>query len=390
MDPWTPEQRNAFIADAIESTEMKGRSKNGPYYFNVYPRMDTTMVDDDPKRALVTETLASVIYNTPEYRSIALNYYDLLVKKIMGHPLLGYHLFRNVIILVKGSNAHLYLVPESEVVRPSDMDLTVCINPNLSDTLFHEIMTQVEIIVKQSISQYKRTLDHMLFLHKKMDSSFLSEDVVKKFQKEYNEALKGLEMPKKEEENVEEEGITYQFVSPFENDEFRNECSRNSFLITNSKGHENSVVRVEVPHFERCERIPLRKTPLFCSFNETIDFIRDGVEMKGQFNLYRLRMNNIIAHFDKEGKLLKEEKVACDFIDVSVPNKNDAELNLFWQRGHCVNIFDESVGFWVVVPDPETCIAELERILTQYDSQASKKEKREKKLEELKRLRYRY
>lgn len=396
MDPWTPEQRNAFIREAVESKDMKGKSKHGPYYFNVYPRIDTACHDDDPKRAMVTDAFSSVIYNNPEYRPLALNFYQVLIRKMMAHPLLQYHMNSDIVVVIKGSNAHLYLVPNSEVVRPSDMDLSVCINPNLPESLFLEIKTQVEIIVKQSISQYKRTLDHMLFLHKKLDSAFMTDDVIAKFQKDYAMTLKDLQLPIKQEletEDVEQEkkkSASHEFISPFESDEFRNECSRHSFFLTNSTGHENSVVRVEVPHFERCERIPLRKTPLFCSFNETIDFIRDGIEMKGQFNLYRLRMNNLIAHFDDDGKLLREEKVACDFIDVSVPNRDDAELRLFWNRGHCVSIYEESIGFWVTVPDPDTCIAELERILTQYDSQESKKEKREKKLEELRRMKHCY
>lgn len=378
MDPWTPSKRDAFVQSAVDSKEMKGRE--GPYFFNVLPKVDTATTDEDPRRSLLTDALAHVIYGRDAYRGVSLCFYDLLLKKMMAHPLLSMHMFHNIVVLIKGSNAHAYFVPNSDLFRHSDMDLSVCINPNLQQKMFDEIMVQVEIVVRQAISQYKRTLDHMLFLNKPIDGTFMSPEDIAEFKKEVCMALAQLESPPPADTH------RVEFVSPFEDDAFRNACSRNSFLLTNSKGHEHSVVRVEVPHFSKCERIPLRKTPLFCSFNETIDFVRDGVERKGRFNLYRLRMNHLCVHYNAEGKVIKEEKVAADFIDVSVPDKEDAELVYFWKHGRSMNLYEPALGFWVEVPDLQTCISELERILTQYESVPSKKEKREKKLEALKKV----
>lgn len=387
MDPWTAANREAFVKEAVESKELKGR--RGPYFFNVMPKVTSAnTVEEDPRRGLLTDTVSAVIYGNPTYRGIALRFYELLIQKMLAHPMLAGHLYHNLVVLIKGSNAHMYFVgdrPEAaDLFRYSDLDITVCINPFLPDGVFHDIMVQVEIVVKQAISQYKRTLDHMLFLGRPIDAAFLPPAVCAEFKKAVSEATKMA--------GGSEEAPEWEFVSPFENDDFRNTASRNSFLLTNSLGHENSVVRVEVPHFYMCERIPLRKTPLFCSFNETIDFDRAAGEaecdLKGKFNLYRLRLNNLaLRTTDEEEGAAGEtvlQKTAADFIDVSVPSKDDVELLHFWQYGRCVNIFEPTLGFWVTVPDLTTCVAELERILTAYESNTAKKEKREKKLAFLK------
>lgn len=67
-----------------------------------------------------------------------------------------------------------------------------------------------------------------------------------------------------------------------------------------------------------------------------------------------------------------------------VPAQDDAELVVFWESGRYVSVWDADVGFYVNVPDRETCIAELERILYEYESADSKREKRERKLAALK------
>lgn len=378
MDPWTPERRNEFIMKAVNSKEMHGKS--GPYHYNVYPKQDNSSDNEDVKRAMVTQSLASSMYNSTA-RKISLNFYGLLMNKMMTHPMLCHEINKNIVILMKGSNAHSYMVDFSQyndVFRFSDLDISVCINPNLTDDVFYSIKKQCEIMVKQAISQYKRTLDHMLFLGSNdVPQGFMTQNEINEFKDTYKTIMSNLSM------DDDEFG---QFFTPFDDVEIRNKCSRNSFLLTNNKGVDNSVVMVEVPHFDMCERIPLRKTPLFCSFNETIDFLRDGNNKVGRFNLYRLRMNNIYAKFDQDGSLIKEEKVVADFIDVSVLDKGDAELEFFWAHGRSVNVFDTIVGFWIMMPDIYTSVSELERILSIYDSSSGKKEKRMKKLEILKNM----
>lgn len=372
MDPWTPEDRNEFINEAIYSAERK-KGYKGTYHYNVMPKLDSGIEIEDPRRSAVTDVLAETLYQ-PRFKIIALDFYGLLCHKVMNHPMLGFHMNRDLIIMMKGSNSHMYIknlwniIDNEEVFKNTDTDFMICINPFLPKHAFYEIKKQVEIVVKQSLSQYKRTLDYAFFLDKQLDQHTFDPRMIQDFKTEFNNILS----------TVNVEGAVLH--SPFENDEIRNRCSRNSFLITNSKVVDNSVVLVEVPHFERCERIPLRKTPIFCSFNETIDFKRDGHDKKGVFNLYRLKMNVLCKHFGDDGEFIKDERVPADFIDVSIPDIDDVELVYFWTRGRSLNYYDNDVNMWITIPDLETVVAELKRILTEYDCSEQKKVKREAKL----------
>jgi hypothetical protein len=378
MDFWTPEDRNAFIQDAIHSGETKGHADG--YYFNVFPKIESAGdIEKDKNRSYMTDTIAAVMYSNKEFRKIPLKFYDDLVLKIANHPKLMYHFNKDIMVLVKGSNAYRYLVTDPVLKEDfpfSDLDISICINPFLPGPIFDAIKKDVEIIVKQSISQFKRTVDHMLFIKKHIDTQFISDETVEAFKNAVNEAVMNMETG---------EAANGQFVSPFVSDEFRNACSRHSFLITNSVSHENSVVRIELPHFDKCERIPLRRTPLFCSFNETIDFARDGHDKKGRFNLFRLRMNALYADMDENNEVTSKERVPVDFIDVSVPFQDDAELLDFWSYGRALMVYDDA-GSWLSIPDVVTCVRELERILHEYDCPEYKREKRVKRLAILKSL----
>jgi hypothetical protein len=171
-----------------------------------------------------------------------------------------------------------------------------------------------------------------------------------------------------------------QVIAPFVEGRMYEVCCRQSFIVTGSNVHDDCV-RVEVPHYDHCERIPLRRSPLVCSFNDSIEFIRDGEggSKKGKFDMYRIKMNMLWLEEDSS-----MDRIATDFIDVCVPAQDDAELAVFWESGRCVKVWDADVGFFVAVPDRETCIEELERILYVYKSADSKREKRERKLVVLK------
>lgn len=220
-------------------------------------------------------------------------------------------------------------------------------------------------------------LDHMLFLNKPLEGMFIDEETITEFKAAYNEALKNITMSEGEE-----------FVSPFVADEVRNYCSRHSFIITNSVAQENKIVKVDVPHFKNCERIPLRRTPLFSSYNETIDFLRtDNETMPGHFDLYRLRFNNMYVERDlATGDVVKEERVAADFIDVSIAAKNDTELIDFWNNGRCMTVLEPASRVWICVPDIPTCINDLYKMLYVYECPEGKKNKRMDKFNKLKEL----
>jgi hypothetical protein len=246
-------------------------------------------------------------------------------------------------------------------------------------------------VVLQAISQFKRALDHMLFINKPIQDAFLPTELVESFKRDFGEALG--------ETNGDGDGF---FMSPFDNDQIRNSCSKNSYMIANSKAHENCAVQIEVPHFDRCERIPLRKTPLFASFNKTISFKRDKNDsLNGDFELYRLRFNCVyVSTADVGGSSSsdesdegasdtmssKEEKITADFIDVSIALQDDAELLDFWNHGRYLNIMDRTSGVWFAIPDGISCLTDLFKMLTVYDCPEHKREKREKKYMRLKEI----
>lgn len=386
MDPWTPVDRNEFIEHAVTSKSYKGYK--GPYNYRVFPKSNGND-SEDPRRSLLTQTLAKVVYEkSPEYRALSLKFYQLLMTKIMEH--FPPEVFCNdIVVLLKGGNSYAFLLSEKypEEFPFSDLDVVIYINPYLPSDYFNNIKNTISTIVLQTISQYKRTLDHMLFINKPIQGAFLTDEQIAAFKRDFNQALGEVQC---------EDGF---FMSPFENDQIRNSCSKNSYLIENSKVHEKSAVQIEVPHFDRCERIPLRKTPLFASFNKTISFKRDKNDsLNGDFELYRLRFNCVfVSNNTDEGSegecddnasdvSSKEERVTADFIDVSIALQDDAELIDFWNRGRYLNILDKISGVWFSIPDGMSCLMDLQKMLTVYDCPEHKREKREKKFMRLKQI----
>jgi hypothetical protein len=375
MDPWTPADRNAFIDYAVNSKDNKGQ--RGPYQFATYPKLNG-VEQEDPKRALVTEALAKAIYQSnPAFRAISVAFFHTLMQKLSMNQFTGPAIGRDVVVSLKGGNAYAYVTNESfpEDFPFSDLDIVVYINPYLPADHFDHLAHAVKITVLQTISQYKRTLDHMFFVNKPIEDQILDAETIQAFKEAHKKILSEIDLPDGAE-----------FVSPFASDEVRNYCSRHSFLLTNSLAKENSVKKVEVPHFERCERIPLRRTPFFSSYNDTIDFQRDNADLKGRFDLYRIRFNNMYIEKDEEGGVIHEERVTADFIDVSIAAKDDAELLDFWNKGRCMYVLDRPSNVWVMVPDIMSCIEDLRKMLFVYDCPEAKKAKRLVKYEKLQQL----
>lgn len=392
---WTPKERNEFISEAVTSAEMRGN--RGPYYFNTYPKdvgqnMNTEI---EARKSLMTETFARTIYTkTPSYKKISVGFYYMLVDKVRNHLILREFIWRDIFIIIKGANAYMYLTKDKETFPCSDLDIMIYINPSLSDELFNELKTELHTIVVQCLSQFKRLLDNMFFINSVKDteifknSQLFDDATIEAFKKDHIEELNKLSTD------------TLKIISPFENDKYRNDCSRHSFILANSKHNSNNVVKVDVPHFDKCEKIPLRKTPFFCSYNKTIDFKRDGQNLEGKFDLYRIRFNNLFVEFDADGKKIKEEKVAADFIDVSISSKSDAELIDFWNTARCEFIMDpdacdwkvlrenqwQTITCWLVMPNITSCLNDLYKMLNVYECPDSKKAKREARYNALKQI----
>lgn len=373
MDPWTAETRNEFVQYAVNTQDIRGYK--GPYQFATFPKV-TGVETENTRKAQLTEAFAKTIYEkNPGYRKISLAFYDTLIHKLAMNPYTGPHLGNNIMVLMKGSNAYAYVTGEQfkNEFQFSDMDIVVYINPYIPDDFFKDLEKVVKITVLQTLSQYKRLLDHMFFVNRQIDGMFCDEETINAFKEDYKNALKEIPLP----ENCE-------FVSPFESPEVRNYCSKNSCILTNSKAKENMIVRVDVPHYDRCERIPLRKTPFFCSYNDTIDFARNENDtMHGNFDLYRIRFNNMYVEKNEAGEIIHQERSVADFIDVSIAGKNDAELIEFWAKGRCLSIYDRFANVWLMVPDITACIDDLYKMLNVYDCPEAKKAKRQQKMNRL-------
>jgi hypothetical protein len=382
MDPWTPAQRDDFINFARNSENHRGH--RGPYSFSTFPKIQGNEIDD-PRKALVTQVLADTIYKkNPAYRALSLRVYDLLVQKIANHSFLYQFFWNDIVVMLKGSNAYAMLLDEKfpEDFTFSDLDIVIYINPYMPEPVFNEVKEALSTVVMQTISQYKRTLDHMLFINKPINDAFLPPAVIEEFKKDFNEALTAASSADLVGGNF-ADGV---FMSPFETTDARNNVSRNSFVLVTSEKNNDSIVRVEVPHFNKCERIPLRKTPLFASYNTTISFKRDEEEMlTGDFDLYRLRFNCLYVSKTDDDEF-KEERVTADFIDISIASQNDAELLDFWNRGRSLNILEKNTGLWLIVPDLDTCINDLYKMLHLYECPENKRAKREAKYNKMKEI----
>lgn len=401
IEPWTPEQRNEFIETARNSENPKGH--NGPYNYKVFPKLSSIDIEnEDPKKKIMTEVLANVIYNTnPAYRAISLRVYDLLIQKIVNHSFLYQFFWNDMCVMLKGSNAYTFLLEEKfpEDFNFSDLDIVIYINPHLPKELFTNIKDALSTIVLQTISQYKRNLDHLFFINKnnyQLTDSILNPVLVNNFKKDFNKAVSEIKY------------LDGKFSSPFENDEIRNYVSRNSCVLVESNKQDDSVVRVEIPHFNKCERIPLRKTPIFGSYNTTIQFNRiesssvanltssdvknliekgsvSKANIQGDFDLYRIRFNCLYTSKNEDGTE-KKEKVTADLIDISISAQDDSELSDFWNRGRSVSFLEKHTGLWLRIPDMETCMNDLNKMINLYDSNDNKKDKREAKFNKLKNI----
>jgi hypothetical protein len=407
---WTPIEREEWINEVLNSND-KRCMKNG-YISNLMMKQVNSVNDnEDPRRNIVTSCLAKTLYgNHPIIKRLSLCFYKSLMQKLQQNTFLNLmYNRRNFIVMIKGSNAYKILlrhVPHD--IEHSDLDIVMFINPHLEDEQFEQIRTSLVIMVSQVMSRYKKDLDATLFTFDEvMEESILRKNFVNDFKEHYKSLVA--------KNNTEKES---KILTPFESKKVRNFCSKRSFIILNSISQDDHVVRVEIPHMNKCEYIPLKKTPLVFSYNKTIDFKRD-VEGKhtAKFDLLRLRLNNMLVPneeqeididtedenidigsidgsvIDDNGDVYYDYKkcriVPADFIDVSIPYKNDADLLDFWNSGgfkRCYEIYDKFIGSNIMIPNVNECIRDLSNILNVYTNSHMKVEKRQKRLEMFKQL----
>lgn len=383
---WTSADRFNWVTRAVTSQQFKGVC--GPYVYKAIPKLVGNLNEqDDPRKSRATDALADVIYNSnPVYRSISLALYSLILDSVNNNAFLRLHM-NNFRVVVKGGNAYAMLVPNCKDLPYSDLDIVIMINPNLPDALYDQLRNTLRILTLQCLSRHKKMLDNMFFSENpdpELKYKYMNDENIEQFKQEHIIAMESIGL-----------------ISPFVDHETRNLCSRNSFLLTQSKVHGDKIMKIETPHFEMCDRIPLRKSPLFCSFNDTIKFEKDGYVR--DFELSRIKMNNLHVDDDSvrvnlsvgEDEKIKlsyttyasprahYDKVQADFIDVSICGKYDTENIDFWQHGRCLVLLDRVTMCWVMVPDVHSCMRDLWKMLHVYDCPEHKRSKRMRKLEVL-------
>lgn len=396
---WTASERDLFIEKAMHSTTRKGY--DGSYEFTVLPKITMHTENEDERRSKVTKVLMHTIFSKAQYRIIAMKVYELLWAKLYANPFLRLHANKNIMVVLKGGTAYTYVVrmEDSDVFPFSDLDIVVAINPYLPRQLFEDLKRATNTVVLQTISQYKRMLDHMLFLNKEIEHPILCKKDIDEFKKDLSAALASLD---------DDEGM---YISPCDDVYARNRVSKNSFILADNLTQTDTVVKVEVPHFESCDRIPLRKTPLFCSHNRSISFNRTptaSTNSVGCFDLYRMRWNVMYKRCDAASgsdsasihsdasstaslsmnnhatKPVKAyEYITADFVDISILAQHDAELRDFWDHGRVVNVLDRALGSWVMIPDLVTMMRDLHKMLHVYECNESKRSKRQEKYNRL-------
>lgn len=374
MHYYTPEQRDELVHKAVTSKDPRGAF--GIYNYRVIPLIHGQISDEDTLRETATHALASLTMS-PRFRKIVLSFVAVLENFIFRDDFIKEYANKgDVKMILKGGTAYrLSVEPKSHEDLPfSDLDIAVNINPNLAQSTFNRIRDEVRRVVFRAMSHHKKLID---------TRAILPPDEMEEYCSEHVKVMKDVGL-----------------MSPYSNTNIRNECSRHSFMLLESKVYEDKVVKVEVPHFTHCHTIPLRKSPVFCSFNSTIMF------GDRSFELIRMRQNVLREETREDGVRLNINadedcvhisltprhrrhtfRVTADFIDVSIPDQHDPELLDFWARGNAVERrVDMYTGIVMPVPPISSCIHDIEMMLTVYDCPESKKEKRRRKLQALKTL----
>ena len=387
-DVWTPHMRDAWIEDAVHATKQRGyRGKN--YKFFAMPKALGGVQNESPIKDKLSQAMARTINHKSEenrhpFKQIPMRIFPRLVENLRRDNYLRALIDTgDLVVFIKGSAAYPYIAPNDPELRAGgDIDIGVYINPHINKTTFNITKMSTMRIVMQTLSQYKRCLDQMLFAEDGIGNTtktakiirdvFLDENQLGAFKTEIEKAL-------------EETG--FEFKSPFVNTNVRNSVSRQSFIIADSLVNEEDVLHVDIPHFEMCENIPLKRTPLVCSHNRTIRFERcaadsvafgsiSPVRALGSFDLFRLKLNVMLTNTDNN-----TATCSAEFIDITVPRQDDAELLEFFKKDGTSSpptqiCWDYELECEVRVPTVETAIADLFRILYIYACPESKMGKR--------------
>lgn len=352
----------------------------------------------DPRRQHMSDAVGGVVYDhtKPQYARMGLSCYDELWQKLNKYG------FRKVVVRVKGGNAAAFQVARifgPEKAREagfgfSDLDIDILINPSLPEAEFNAIKADVHCVVGRTLAVHKRRIDSCFFKHRENNAEnnfFLKDDDKPSFKSAIIDSVSKLPGAK----------------SCFESEQSRNKCSSISYLITPSNLDSEVDIgakrrlKIEQPHLNKAERVPLCYTPTYVTVNDTINGKRDNGD-DVSFTLFRIKLGNFVVNPESERiklhmRVLEDsvsvqliqpyEKISADFVDVWVGNQKDAELIDFWKRGGFSGMLTQEITVYrswtLIVPTLEDCKNEYYKLLHVFECPESKREKRERKYKAL-------
>lgn len=423
---WTPNLRDEWINYSV-SSPIGTDCDNLDGYMFLHMEKPSSNMDEyercDLYRSFATYCLSQAVYESyPIHKRISLCFYETLMSRIDKNSFLALMLKKgHFMVLINGNNAHKMLLthfPETQGIDYTDLDITMYINPNLDEDLFEKIKQSLVILTSQVMSRYKKDLDALLFLNggdSGADECILDKSSAEEFKEYYTSLITSYD-------EEEEEG--YDMLSPFQSDKIRNLCSEKSYMTLDSEIDADYVVCVEVPHLPMCEFIPLQKTPFVLSYNNSIMYDRD-VEGKylAHYNTFKLQLNNMLVPYTisettTDPEIVWEEIASQDndtdtvytltycktpspkiydhdsrmivpsnFLIVSIPCQDDAQLLDFWKRrgynNKCREIYDDSIHYPMLVPNVNECIRELTNTLNVYTNRHTLDEEIQQRITDL-------
>lgn len=352
---WTAIRRQEWVHHCRTRLRAPRRDASSTrYQFSILPKMlNSNHNNMNELQVAATNALANAIFGGPDaFKQISLNFFKRLHDKI-SHNKHTRDYMDDIRVVVKGGTAYAILAHDLPF---SDLDVAIFINPRIPDETFDALHEAVNVIVGQVLAGYKKMLDTMFHFTSYQNPQV---DCLKDFAQQDVDAFKQAHI-----RAMAAAGLT----SAFESVSLRNAASRNSFIICDHLLQQDKVVQVDVPHFNMAECIPLAYTPLHCSFNNTV---RNQMQ---RFDLFRMRWNCVNS---EDGS-----RVGADFIDVTVPIKGDVTLEHFWSSRANERLIN-SLAAGVCLPSIPDCVKDLELLMTIWDPNQQKQDKRTHRIKAL-------
>lgn len=358
----TPEELDELVDTATRSVEEKGKIHE--CYYKLLDKIEGAS-EVSETRQNITDALGKLIYSeNGKYCKMSLQVFQELYKK------LSWYGPKCVKLFIKGKNA---IALQLDGFDFSDLDIGIYINPDMSKENFDKIYSEVNVVCGQVIAKHKQNLDRTFFRTREGVPGLFDNDLKIEFEEKHIEAFKFVD-------------VTSCFVSS----DIRNFASASSIMLTDSVEYKDRVVRIELPHFKNAERIPLDRTPIFCSVNDTICKVFDDGR-KCNINLYRIKLGAIVESEssgdsddcteDEDTPSIVASKTSADFVDITIPKQDDSELldfakNFGFERNSPLTSFVLWNGWKVTCSSIVECVRDLEKGVSLFDCPQSKKDKK--------------